>query len=246
MAARTPKTDPTLAISYLRVSTQAQADSGLGLDAQRKDIERYAAANGITLVGEFIDAGISGTKGPEGRPGLQAAIAEGKGSRVGYLICSKLCRLSRDELDSLTIERQLNRIGIQVKSAAGEGTEAAGINGQLMAGMFRLFAAHEARVIGERTKKALAEKKIRSAKDGTWAGGRPPYGFTVDSDGFLFPTDGFDELMKAMALRLDGVSIRKAAKQLGVTHTKVQRWTNYWMDQPEELLSYVPAYEATV
>ena len=89
------------------------------------------------------------------------------------------------------------------------------------------------------TKEGLAAKKERSALDGSWAGGHPPAGFTVNGDGFLCPNDDYPLIVKAGALRLDGLSIRKTAAALGISnHSKVQRWTNYWVDNPEELLSY--------
>ena len=45
---------------YIRVSTGTQAEKGYGLDAQREAIEKYAAANGITITNIYQDAGISG------------------------------------------------------------------------------------------------------------------------------------------------------------------------------------------
>ncbi len=89
------------------------------------------------------------------------------------------------------------------------------------------------------TKEALAAKKERSALDGTWAVGHPPKGFTVDGDGFLYPNEDYALVLKAVAFRLEGLSIRKTAAALGISnHSKVQRWTNYWVDNPEELLAY--------
>ena len=45
---------------YLRVSTETQAEHGYGLDAQRNEIEKYAAKNGLTVADFFTDAGVSG------------------------------------------------------------------------------------------------------------------------------------------------------------------------------------------
>ena len=44
------------AIAYLRVSTQQQHRSGLGIEAQRSAIARFGEAEGITIIGEFVEA----------------------------------------------------------------------------------------------------------------------------------------------------------------------------------------------
>lgn len=59
--------------AYLRVSTAAQAESGIGLNVQRKAIEDAAAGQGLTLGRWFEDAGRSGARA-DNRPGLQAAL----------------------------------------------------------------------------------------------------------------------------------------------------------------------------
>ena len=239
------ETAHSTAIAYLRVSSAGQADSGLGLDAQRKDVEAYAKANGLHIAAVFTDAGVSGRLGLDKRPGLLAAVSAAAEVGAKTLIVGKLCRLSRDVMNSLLIEKAANNAGMEVKSAAGEGTDQQGASAQLFKGMMRLMAAHEAALVGERTKKALAAKKERSALDGTWAVGRPPKGFTVNRDGFLCPNDDYALIVKAVALRLDGLSIRKTAAALGISnHSKVQRWTNYWAANPEELLSYADHFEA--
>ena len=48
--------DMERAIAYLRVSTQRQQRSGLGIDAQRSAIERFAASESITIAAEFVEA----------------------------------------------------------------------------------------------------------------------------------------------------------------------------------------------
>src|SRR4051812_17673555 len=62
-----------LAIGYLRVSTDEQAASGLGLEAQRAEIEALAARRGVQVVEWYTDAGISGaTMGK--RPAFLSAL----------------------------------------------------------------------------------------------------------------------------------------------------------------------------
>lgn len=93
-------------VSYIRVSTARQAKSGLGLDAQREAIARFAAAEGFTVAAEFVEVETGkGSDAIERRPQLAAALAEAR-KRNGpvnlplqlkcAVIVAKLDRLSRD------------------------------------------------------------------------------------------------------------------------------------------------------
>src|ERR1700693_3842565 len=86
----------TTAIGYVRVSTAAQGRSGLGLEAQRAAIARFAQAEGldITQVYEEIETG-SGSDALERRPKLAAALKAARKSKSPVLV-AKLDRLSRD------------------------------------------------------------------------------------------------------------------------------------------------------
>jgi DNA invertase Pin-like site-specific DNA recombinase len=84
------------AIGYLRVSTEAQAESQLGLEAQQAAIEATATRLGLPLVETFTDSAVSGGLALEHRPALVAALdALGEGDA---LIVSKRDRLGRDVL----------------------------------------------------------------------------------------------------------------------------------------------------
>jgi len=78
-------------VSYYRVSTQRQGNSGLGLDAQKRTVENFL--NGKTPIKEFIDIE-SGTAKGNDRKGLREALEYCKENKV-TLILSKLDRLSR-------------------------------------------------------------------------------------------------------------------------------------------------------
>lgn len=161
------------AIAYLRVSTDEQAQSGLGLDAQRAAIEEAARRQGLTVTAWHADAGLSGSLPPEERPGLTAALAAlGKGET---LIVAKRDRLARDVLVMLLLERDMGRRRCRIVSAAGEGTETEGPAGFLQRTMLDGIAQYERLVIAARTKSALGAK--RSAGEKT--GGHVPYGHRV-------------------------------------------------------------------
>src|SRR4030088_1545212 len=84
------------AIAYLRVSTQQQQRSGLGIEAQRATVRQFVAAERLTLVAEFVEfESGKGADALERRPQLAAALAAAKAMKCSVVV-AKLDRLSRD------------------------------------------------------------------------------------------------------------------------------------------------------
>jgi DNA invertase Pin-like site-specific DNA recombinase len=177
MAPRTASI-PDAAIGLVRVSTDEQAGSGLGLAAQRHAIEQVAAAQGLQLLRVVEEAGVSGGAPIEKRDGLLEAIdAVPKG---GVLLVAKLDRIARDQFVAAWVEKQLAVKGARIVSAAGEGTgEGDELGNLILRRVTELFAEYERRLIKVRTKAALAAKRRRGEK----LGGHPPIGFKVEHDG---------------------------------------------------------------
>ena len=114
---------PTIsrAIGYVRVSTEQQAESGLGLEAQQSSITAAAARLGLEFSRTFVDAGTSGSLAIEDRPVLLDAVAAVR--RGDVLLVAKRDRLGRDVIAVAMIERLIAKRGARVVSAAGEGTD---------------------------------------------------------------------------------------------------------------------------
>jgi hypothetical protein len=88
--------DMEQAIAYLRVSTQRQHRSGLGIDAQRSAIDHFAARESLTVAAEFVEAETGkGADALDRRPQLAAALAAAKAAKCSVVV-AKLDRLSRD------------------------------------------------------------------------------------------------------------------------------------------------------
>jgi DNA invertase Pin-like site-specific DNA recombinase len=83
-------------IAYVRVSTNQQGRSGLGLEAQRDALERFAATEGLELLRVYVEVETGkGADALDRRPQLAAALAEARKRRCPVAV-SKLDRLSRD------------------------------------------------------------------------------------------------------------------------------------------------------
>ena len=87
------------ALAYIRVSTDQQRESGLGLEAQQYAVTQAAARLGLQLAATYTDAGLSGTLAVEDRPGLADALNALR--RGDVLIVAKRDRIARDAFISV-------------------------------------------------------------------------------------------------------------------------------------------------
>src|SRR3984893_9103813 len=142
------------AVAYYRVSTKQQQRSGLGIEAQRATVTRFAEAERLTIVAEFVE--IETGKGADAldrRPQLAAALAAARTARCSVLV-SKLDRLSRDvAFVSGLMAQRLPFIVAELVSDADH----------FMLHLYAALAEKERSLIAERTKAALAAKKANGA-----------------------------------------------------------------------------------
>lgn len=152
----------TAVIGYLRVSTEEQARSGLGLEAQRERIAQEADRRGWAVTWVTDDGYTAATLD---RPGIAEALAQLKAGDVTTLVVSKLDRLSRSLLDFAGLMERAQKekwnlvcldLGIDLSTPQG----------QLMANVMASFAAYERELIRQRTRDALQALKMRGARLG--------------------------------------------------------------------------------
>jgi len=151
------------AVGYVRVSTEEQGDSGLGLEAQRAAIEAEVSRRGWDLVQTFTDTASGRTLAR--RPGLEDALALLEGGEATALIVSKLDRLSRSTKDFATLMERAQRRG-WAPVVLDLGVDTTTPAGELVASVMVSVAQWERRAIGQRTKEALAAKKAQGIKLG--------------------------------------------------------------------------------
>lgn len=134
-------------ISYLRVSTDKQGRSGLGMDAQREAIKRYLSGSNGVVLDEYVEVE-SGKK--KDRPRLTEALKHCKLTGA-VLVIAKLDRLSRNAHFLLTLQEE------GVKFVAADMPEA----NNLTVGIMAMVAQQEREAISKRTKEALQQKKAQ-------------------------------------------------------------------------------------
>ena len=145
------------AIAYYRVSTRAQGRSGLGIEAQRAAVQRFAEVEGMTILAEHVEA--ESGKGSDAllrRPQLRAALEEARRARCPVLV-AKLDRLSRDVAFISGLMAQ--RVPFLVAELGADADP-------FMLHLYAALAEKERRLIAERTKAALTARKARGARLG--------------------------------------------------------------------------------
>lgn len=185
---------------YLRVSTGEQTTAN-----QRRELEAVAARAGWDVVAVFEDAGISGAKGREQRPGYDALLRAVTRREVDMVAAWSVDRIGRSMPDLVSFLTELHARGADLylhQQALDTSTPA----GRAMFQMMGVFAEFERSMIQERVKAGLARAKA----DGTKLGR---------------PTVGSDVEARIRALRAEGMGIVKVAKALGIGVSAVQRVT---------------------
>jgi DNA invertase Pin-like site-specific DNA recombinase len=188
------------AIGYIRVSTGKQADSGLGLDAQRAGIAAYAAANGVELVDVVVEA-VSAKNLL--RAGLGSALSRLDAGEADALLVYKLDRLTRGGVVDLSTLIEKHFTGSKSLLSVCEHIDARTAMGRLVLNVLASVGQWEREAIGERTRDALAALKATGRKLGHAAAEHDQA--TVDY---------------ASALRADGHSFQAIADQLAAAGHK--------------------------
>lgn len=223
------KTSNRPIIAYLRVSTKTQGEDGLGIDAQRAAITRYAANSDQRVLREFVEVE-SGRN--NSRPKLAMAIAEARASGA-VLVIAKLDRLARSvAFTSTLMETGIDFVACDMPDA-----------NRLTIHLIAAIAENEARLISERTKAALAAKKARGEKLGSaipghyekikdrigWTAMDPERKRSVKAAKLQDSFGGALPLMRV--LRSRGESFRDIARELNSQGYKTPRGASFGPDQ---------------
>ena len=141
---------------YLRVSTAHQT-----ADNQLHELERVAAARGWNIVRTFRDDGISGAKGRDGRPALDALLKAATRREFDLIAVWSIDRLGRSLQHLVTTVNDLHASGVQLYFHQ-QALDTTSPSGKLMFGVFASFAEFEKSLISERIRLGIE----RARKEG--------------------------------------------------------------------------------
>jgi DNA invertase Pin-like site-specific DNA recombinase len=140
------------AIAYYRVSTARQGRSGLGIEAQREAVTRFAAAEEFELIAEFVEVETGkGADALDRRPQLAAALATGRAKRCPVIV-AKLDRLSRDV--AFVAGLMAEKVPFIVAELGADADP-------FMLHLYAALAEKERRMISERTRAALSARRAQ-------------------------------------------------------------------------------------
>jgi DNA invertase Pin-like site-specific DNA recombinase len=197
---------------YIRVSTDGQTTAN-----QRRELEAVAARSGWEIVGIYEDAGISGAKGREKRPGFDRLIRDATARKVDMIAAWSVDRLGRSlqhlvgfltDLQALGCDLYLHQQAIDTSTPSG----------RAMFQMCGVFAEFERAMIVERVNAGLKRAKRDGVKLGR--GKRKDGARSLDEERWGMSRAELEK--RIMRLRKDGTGILKIAKTLGVGTSVVQ------------------------
>ena len=193
-------------VGYVRVSTEEQGLSGAGLAAQRLAIKAECDRRGWQLVRIEEDV-LSGRS--LNRPGLTQALDSCRSGEVSGIIVAKLDRLSRSLVDFAGLLAEAQKSGFNVV-ALDLGVDLSTPAGEFLASVMASAAQWERRIIGQRTKDALAIRREQGVRLG-----RPP-----------LPRDALGRRITAMRKR--GLTLQAIADTLNAEGVPTLRGGSEW------------------
>jgi len=201
--------DPTLAVAYLRTSTDEQIN---GPKAQRHAIGAWAKRAGVRVVAWRVEH-LSGGTPVEDRPRFMRALLDLREHRAGLLVVAKRDRLARDVVIAATAERLVADARASVVTADGVTSEQTP-EGQLMRGLLDLFAQYERAMIRARTKAAMLAKGRR----GEYTGGQAPYGYRASGANVVMEPDEQTVIGIIRDISMKGAGPAEIARRLNTAH----------------------------
>ena len=212
------------AVGYVRVSTEDQAKEGVSLDNQKSKIKAYCELKDLELREIVEDAGISAKN--LRRPGVKKVLRLARRKEIDAVVVYKLDRIFRSTVDALETTKAFDKWGVSFHSIE-ETLDTRSAMGRFFFTLTAALAEMERRLIGERTKAALAHKRSRNEK----TGGDIPFGYDL-SHGLLVKNDEEQVVIRIIRrLHGQGLSLRGICTELESEGHKTKRGNDKWHPQ---------------
>jgi site-specific DNA recombinase len=213
-----------LAIGYVRVSTDRQADHGTSLETQSARIQAMATVQAADLLEVVVDGGESAKD--MNRAGLRRVLALVEAGKVDAVIVSKLDRLTRSVKDLCELLELFERKGVALVSVA-ESLDTGSAAGRLVIKIMASVSEWEREAIGERTRDVLQHKRSCGERVGNIH-----YGYRLAADEKHVEPDANEQAVLATvrALRARHRSLREIAAALNDSGLRTRRgtaWKHY-------------------
>lgn len=213
-------------VAYIRVSTAGQGKSGLGIEAQRQAIARFAEVEGFEIAAEHIEVETGkGAHALDRRPVLAAALAEAKRLRCAVVV-AKLDRLSRDVAFIAGLMAQ--RVPFVV-AELGSGVD------PFVLHLYAALAEKERAMISARTTAALAAAKAKGTRLGNPNIGEAQAKGTASTKA---SADRFaaNVLPLILPLKAEGATLRQIADELNARGVETARGGKWAATQVSDIL----------
>lgn len=183
---------------YLRVSTDSQTTEN-----QRRELEAVATRSGWQIIGFYEDAGISGAKGRDKRPGFDRLLKDATARKVDMIAAWSVDRLGRSLQDLVGFLTDLQALGCDLYLHQ-QSLDTSTPSGRAMFQMCGVFAEFERGMIRERVNAGLARARAKGTKLG-----RRSVKPAIEA--------------RIRDLRAEGMGILKIGRTVGVGTSVVQR-----------------------
>jgi DNA invertase Pin-like site-specific DNA recombinase len=200
--------DGTRMVLYIRVSTEEQARSGLGLEAQQAELARAAEFQSWTIVEQIADEGASG-KDLE-RPGLKRALQLIVDGEADGLAVAKLDRLSRSVIDAGSLAEWFDDVDARL-IALDLNIDTSTPSGRMVLHVLASVGQWEREVIAQRTRDGLAQLRLQGKPTG-----RPAV------------ADKPELTERILLMRADGMTLQAIADQLNAERVPTLRGGSMW------------------
>ena len=220
---------------YARVSTEEQAVTGYSLDAQLEKMRMYCEIQNLTIAGEYVDDGYSGTN--TRRPAYRHMFSPEERKKWDVLIVLKMDRIHRNSKEFILMMEDLKKHNQEFISTYEKFNTKAAV-GRFALDMIQRIAQLESEQIGERTYIGMRQK---AETNGGVMGFNPPFGYGLE-DGELFAIEGeLDTVRDIYTMYLSGMTTSDIAYNLN-RECRLTRKGNPWNKYNLATILHNPVY----